>query len=183
MSMNILHSYTRVLLATEEPEAGKEAHRVLEILRRDHGHKLAVKLLQLEIMSGDQSPNAEAFFSELCAIFRSVHLIESNYKMVMHYIHHLRGIDEFLSRKALNQFIVQRLACHSIHEWTESAVVTMVWMATTPLEPSNQAAPEEVGSWLDDIHAAWSHSLTGEAANGALVVSRSRSKVAFADPH
>ncbi len=68
----------RALLATNDPECGAEATKVLHSLksvslqvqvfgnfgerRQDFGHKLAVTLLEIEILTKDHSPNVDAYY-------------------------------------------------------------------------------------------------------------------------
>lgn len=68
----------RALLATNDPECGAEAARVLDTLKsvrfhaqtfgtfgdrqQDFGHKLAVTVLEIEIVTKDPSPNVHAYY-------------------------------------------------------------------------------------------------------------------------
>jgi len=70
--------------------------------------------------------------------------------------------------KALKQFILQRLVPNRNDEWTESAVITLLWMSTSGKDQSVDV--EVLESWLGDIHRAWDRGLSAEAAHGALVL-------------
>ena len=69
----------RALLATNDPECGAEAAKVLDTLKsvsfqvqacvsstdkwQDFGHKLVVTLLEIEVLTKDPSPNADAYYN------------------------------------------------------------------------------------------------------------------------
>ena len=109
LRLNVDHAYVRALLATSDPGACAEAYDVLQRLRKDHGHLLAVMLLRLEVLSLEPTSNAESYFSELTAITRSMHLLETNHNIVLHHLHRLKDIDRGLAATALKQYIIQRL--------------------------------------------------------------------------
>ena len=69
----------RALLATNDPDSGAEAARILDILKsvghlsltfvayadieEEFGHKLAVTLLEIEILTKDPNPNVDAYYN------------------------------------------------------------------------------------------------------------------------
>ena len=171
MRLNVLHVYVRALLSLEDPSAGLEAHRVLEILHKDYGDKLAVMLLQLEITSRDPKPNADAYMAEMRTLTRIIPLLDSNHKIVMHYVHRLKDISVLHAKKVLRQYIVQRLAPYGNDLWTESAVLTLIWMSTMSSDEATPPHATNLHVDLDQIEQSWNRVLSVEAAHGALVVS------------
>lgn len=170
LGLNILHEYVRTLLTSEHPASVKEAGRILSLLRKRHGHKLAVMVLQLETICRDPSSSANTVYTELTAVIQSMHLLESNHKMAMHYLHHLHGLNNELATRCLQNYIRQRLAAESDYPYAEQAVITLVWMITT-FGQGDQFNPDNLLLWLDDINVTWEHPLSAEACHGAFVVS------------
>ena len=72
--------------------------------------------------------------------------------------------------KALKSYILLRLVRCDEDQWTEVAVVTLIWIVTIDTANSASFEPSELESYLDDVSQAWRKSLGCDAAHGALIV-------------
>ena len=156
----------RALLATDNPDAGAEAHRTLTSMQRDFGHKLAVNMLVLETMSKDPAPNLDAYTTELLKTIRTVHIIDTNHKFIMHHIHHLKPIGVEFALRSLKEYILRRLAPDAAQSRTEAAVVTYIWMSLSDTPPT----PQDLAHDLDSFCSTWNTCLSPEAAHAVLLL-------------
>ena len=157
----------RALLATNNPDTGAEAHRTMTLMQKDFGHKLAVSMLVLETMSKDPAPNLDAYTTELLKTIRTVHIIDTNHKVIMHHIHHLKLIDVESALKSLKEYILRRLAPDATQSRTEAAIVTYIWMSLSDPSPT---PPEDLANGLDSFCSTWNTSLSPEAAHAVLLL-------------
>ncbi|OAL23564.1 hypothetical protein AYO20_10960 [Fonsecaea nubica] len=148
----------RALLALEEGEAGQEAFQLLQVLREEYGHRLPVILLQLEVAAKDSCTNADAFSANLLSVVRSAHLIHSNHKLTAHAI------------RVLESYIVLRLASSDEHEWTEKAIITLIWLITAESEGQSSVDMLSLQGTFEKIYRAWNKALSAEATHGALIL-------------
>ena len=133
--------------------------------------------MHLETNFRGPDANVEACHTSLSAIARSVHLTESNFKIVIHYAHKLYTYDEGLAIKVLRDFLLQRLVIHGNDGWIERALVTFLSMGlktgNDPVtgRPSGPILePVDVQRLLNEVHQSWGKALEVEAAQGALVL-------------
>jgi len=71
---------------------------------------------------------------------------------------------------ALFIYIATRLAADDEHQWTENAVITYIWMMTTPRQ-TDPVIPLDFEDTLDSIHQSWGKVLSPVGAHAALIVS------------
>lgn len=145
-----------------------EAGNILKMLLRDYGNKLAVRLLQLDVVSKEENPNSESYHAALDAISKMVHLTEQNFSMVLHFVHQLREYSPELSTRFLERFLLQRLVPHGHEEWITKAFITLLWMSTT--RPVPCPSPSELWRLLTDLYTGWNKCLCQEATHGALLL-------------
>lgn len=70
----------------------------------------------------------------------------------------------------LKTYILRRLAHHEEDQWTEVAVVTLIWMAATDTTHPPSIEPAKLEADLNDVYKSWTKVLGPEATHGALVV-------------
>ncbi|ERF74169.1 hypothetical protein EPUS_03359 [Endocarpon pusillum Z07020] len=156
LRLNLLHTSVRALHCLECSEARQEAGDIMQILLRDYGNKLAVRLLQLDIISRTESPDRNAYHAALNAISMMMHLTKQNF-----------SINE-LACRVLKRFLLQRLASHGNEEWITKAFITLIWMSTTGESTDLQLS--ELGTLFNDLFSSWKSCLCPEATHGALVL-------------
>ncbi|RMD44146.1 hypothetical protein DV735_g955, partial [Chaetothyriales sp. CBS 134920] len=151
IKFNLRHTLVRALLACDGSAASEEAGIVLTRLKEDYGSKLAVHLLQLEILSRNLEPDPDGYLAELTIIIRTVHLTESNHKIILHHSHQLK----------------EASPTHA----TESTIVTYVWIACLEQSPPHSSMlPSDLHSDFDSFHASWNKSCSPEAADAILLL-------------
>jgi Meiosis protein SPO22/ZIP4 like len=168
LRLNILHTYVRALLATNTNLAGEEAARVLQLLKSEFGHKLAVTVLGIEVLTRDPGSDTETYYNEIVKVIRTVHLIDANHRLIMHYLHHLKTLSLQLALQALKQYIVQRLAPEESCQYTEAAIVTFIWMAASA--PSRPVLPSDLDADLTLVRQIWNRDLSPEAAHAVFLL-------------
>jgi hypothetical protein len=67
----------------------------------------------------------------------------------------------------LKCYLVERLAVDGNKEFVESALISLVWMSTSP-ECTNELA--SLDAMFTELHLIWSKSLSAEATNGILLL-------------
>lgn len=173
LQLNVLHTYARASLQAEDANTGLlRARAILEILQQRYEDNIAVSLLQLEIASrGDLS----AYFAGIDALSQS-QVTDSHYRIVMYHIHHLWTLDPAEARRSLKRYLVERLAVHGNKKFVESALISLVWMSTSP-ECTNETASLDAA--FTELRLIWTESLRAEATNGILLLLWRRIEKAF----
>ncbi|OQU93984.1 Fungal Zn2-Cys6 binuclear cluster domain-containing protein isoform 3 [Cladophialophora immunda] len=170
LRLTLIHTCVRALLAIEEPQAAQEAFQLLQVLRQEFGHKLPVTLLLLEVSAKDPSADPHAFSAELWNVVHSAHLIRSNHKLILHYVHHLKTLSISDAIRVLESYIVLRLAPSDEHAWTENAIITLIWLMTAENNNHNGVDTSPSEEAFDKIYRAWNKALSAEATHGALIL-------------
>ena len=174
LRLNVLHTYARALLRLKDADTGLlRARGVLETLRRFYrADNVAMVLLQLEIASrGD--PDAQFDWVDTLP---SLQLTDSHNKAVMHHLHRLRKLDPERARRVLQRYLVERLAVNGNDQWIESALITLVWMPTSPEYRDETTTLEAAFTGLSQM---WAKSLSAEAVHRVLVLLWKRIEEAF----
>lgn len=70
---------------------------------------------------------------------------------------------------ALETYIVTRLIPNENNEWTESAILNLIWLLVESFDDAVRTSAN-MHSILDKIHRAWNQTLSPEAARSAHVV-------------
>ena len=150
------------------------AQGVLEPLQRFCGaDDFAFLSLKLEIVSGG---DAGAYFAAVDALSR-LQLTESHYKAMMHHLIQMQKHDPGRARRALQYYLLERVALHGNDQWVEDALITLVWMSTSS-ECTNGIATLEAA--LTALSQIWTNSISAEATHGVLVFLWKRIEAEFA---
>ncbi|KAK5272684.1 hypothetical protein LTR99_002077 [Exophiala xenobiotica] len=170
LRLTLLHTYVRAVLSVPDAAAREEGCKAMQTLREEFGHKLCVIVLQLEIYRRDESPDVGAYCHELMKLIRTSHLILSNHKLIMHYIFHLKSMSINDAIEAIVTYITTRLAPGEESAWTDSAIVTLVWMITLSQAQDSSSFHHHATSRFNKIQTAGRMSVGPEAARAALVL-------------
>lgn len=127
----ILHLLTRGLMRLPGTDAKKKAWDTIADLDTRDSDRLAVLILKLDLFTTDPSVPTEDLCDILLRIVRIVHVTESTFKTILHYVHNLKTRSSHLTHVILEAFLLQRLLSAERVEWAEKALVTAVWNLTT----------------------------------------------------
>ncbi|KAJ4532789.1 hypothetical protein HRR76_007769 [Exophiala dermatitidis] len=170
LRLTLLHTYARALLASSGgfSKGDNELHETLGILCQEFGHKLPVLLLHLEIHAHGRAPCPGEYNTVLSKMIQLVHITQANHKMILWYIHLLKT-KSLQAINALETYIVTRLVPNENNEWTESAILNLIWLLVESFDDAVRTSAN-MHSILDKIHRAWNQTLSPEAARSAHVV-------------
>ena len=131
LKVSIMHHLVKVLMRLEGEEHRARAWNIVRDLEINHGGRLAVSLLKLDLFAQEPEPSAQDYQLILDKIILSVHLTEANVKTILHHLHQLRRWSPLLAQKSLATLISQRLLEATEPAWIEKAIVMSVWNVTT----------------------------------------------------
>ncbi|KAL2444410.1 hypothetical protein ABEF95_016731 [Exophiala dermatitidis] len=109
-----------------------------------------------EIFSGGHAPNLGDYHTVLSKMIQLVHITQANHKISQ-------------AINALETYIVTRLVPSENNEWTESAILNLIWLLVESFDDAVRTSAN-MHSILDKIHQAWDQTLSPEAARSAHVV-------------
>jgi hypothetical protein len=110
---------------------GERISVLLKQLKSEYGPRLPSLLLSLEVASAQSSRfDADNFTLQLQEIIRSVHLIDTNHRLVMHYIHKMNTISHFHALECIKAYILRRLIPEDMTEWKEHTIVDHIAMVS-----------------------------------------------------
>ena len=170
LSMNVLHTYTRLLHALKTTEYDAEVSQALALLRQHHGHKLAVTVLELEISIPTAVVDTDAFSTSLTRLFSTMPLIGSTHSIATSYILRLRTVNNALACQLLKDYILKRLGKETDCPFIEDTIVTLIWMFTDDLSSEISPNPKDLRFELKVIFEARKQPLCAVAAHAALVL-------------
>ena len=127
----ILHLLIRGLMRLPGTDAKKKAWNIIADLDTSDSDRLAVLILKLDLFATDPSVPTEGLCDILLRIIRIVHVTESTFKTILHYVHNLRPRSSHLTHVILEAFLLERLLNAERAEWAEKVLVTAVWNLTT----------------------------------------------------
>lgn len=97
----------------------------------------------------------------------------------MHQFHLLKSLSPSLAFRALSQALTQRLASTAFDTWIEKSIITLIWIATTLQDESGVKA--SLDATFTEAHRIWKKTLSPEATQRALIVSRHSPATSTAD--
>lgn len=110
----------------------EKVQNILKRLRSEYGPKLPVLLLSLDVIRAGSGPdlNCEAFTLQLQEIIHSVHLIDTNHRLVLYYIEQLNNRSSVHASSCVKTYILHRLIPEEKFEWCEQAIINYIAMVT-----------------------------------------------------
>ncbi|KIW20405.1 hypothetical protein PV08_00980 [Exophiala spinifera] len=186
MRLALLHTLVRALRSSQDFEDRDEACRVMVKLKEEFGHKACVIVLQLEIHKEDGRTDVDAFYQgrssshsgitivltyqEFLKLVRSAHLILSNHRLIMHYVHYLKSLSIHHAIEALMTYITTRLVVGEEHDWVDSAIIVLVWIMTLSGPSSPSRIHDQTSCRFNQIQSAGRVNMGPEAAQSAFVL-------------
>jgi hypothetical protein len=82
----------------------------------------------------------------------------------------LKGASVVRAVSVLDAYIVTRLAPNGEEEWTESTIITLIWLMTSEGMDDVQLKLSDFEESFTRVHQAWGNVLSAEATHGVLVV-------------
>lgn len=134
LQVSVMHSLIKALISLGGQEHIAKAWNILAELELEHGDRLAVSLLRLDLYSLDPVYPAQDYCDVLQKIVRTVHLTDSNVKTALHHIHKLRTRNARMAHMVLVTLAIERLAGVEEYRWLEKTLITLVWNFTTSAE-------------------------------------------------
>lgn len=170
LRLNVLHRYAQALASSTVVEHRAEAETTIGQLRHEYGPKLSILLLSLENCFSQQPPKPAEIISEnLRPIIETAHTLETNYRLIIHYVHKFIAIDRKEASSCLMQYILGRLIPEKKTELVEQAVVQYISIAIEETRDLAERA-RSLQKDLDDILASLSCPLSCRAAQAAQVL-------------
>lgn len=143
LRLNVMHSLgeyidntNRVRLLTIEVQAlirlpeklhAEKIQSLLRELKSEYGPKLPILLLSLEVICAQPDHyESDSFGLQLQEIIRSVHLIDTNHRLVMHYIHKLNSQSHSHALTCIKAYILQRLNPEDMSEWKDQTILSYI---------------------------------------------------------
>ena len=171
LKMSLSHRIIRTQLAIGGDGGWEKARSLLSDLRLEHGDRLLVLLLELELMSTEPIFPAQDYFIVLQKIARSVHTTDSNLRTIFHHLHKLKSNHPDLAFLILKTLTIERLLGAASTSWIEKAVLTAVWLSTSSPEMHDTIADLE--ELLETVYACTSAALGPHATHAAQMVETS----------
>lgn len=131
LKMSALHLLTKSLLALQSPDSTAKARDIVQLMDTEYGDKMLVCLLKLEILMSESQPDVKVYQGILTRLFRNVYLSKSNFKTLMHHIHHLRKLSPEVACECLGQLLSLRLFHGEKLDLVERVFVMRVWITTS----------------------------------------------------
>ncbi|KKY22142.1 putative zn cluster transcription factor rds2 [Phaeomoniella chlamydospora] len=158
LRLGVLHTYVRALML-DQSQPSAEVNRIVNILEKDYGSKLAVQLLSLERLSREKGVDAQRYYeggTMACGL--------------MYQIHQLNKSNATLALNALGWVLKYRLSKSGLNGLVEKAIVTLIWILSLS-EPSKETF-DGTASVLTATSETWKKSLSTEATGGCLIASK-----------
>lgn len=124
LRLTVLHYYAQALSKSSTKADQAQAESTIEQMRTEYGTKLPVILLSLELLCerNDADPNIIA--SQLRDVINTAHLLESNHRLILHFIYCLHAKNINLAIQCLKSYIINRLMRDGNVEWIEKAIIS-----------------------------------------------------------
>ncbi|KAF4535794.1 Tetratricopeptide-like helical protein [Lasiodiplodia theobromae] len=128
LRLAILNFLVRACLKVNTAESQDKARGIVDLLELDHGDKMVVHLLKLDVISADQELDVEQYYNVVVRMIRSIVLTDTNFKTIMHHAHIIKGKSPELACKALDKLLHDKLFQHENPQWIEKVTVTQIWI-------------------------------------------------------
>jgi len=164
----IMHALARALMKMPEDEARSKAWNIVNDLDSGPSDRLSVLILKLDLFKNEPGAETREYCNILLRIIRMIHVAETTFKTVLHYIHKLRSQSPTLTHTALDEFLLKRLVGVEKPEWLEKVLVTIVWNITASTNIAAETAL--LKQTLDSLSAQSSHLIGPSATHAAQIL-------------
>ncbi|MCJ1250157.1 hypothetical protein MMC30_007383 [Trapelia coarctata] len=164
----IMHALARALMKIPGDEARTKAWNIANDLDSGASDRLAVLILKLDLFDTEAGADSQEYCNILFRIIRMIHVTETTFKTVLHYIHKLRSQSHNLAHTVLDEFLLKRLIGIEKPEWLDKILVTIVWNITTSANVAAETAL--LKQTLDSLSARSSHPTGPSATHAAQIL-------------
>lgn len=168
----------RAFTGLKDSDSTSKAFDIISLLEMENTEfRMSTCVLQLNLLAVQSCVNTEQFFSVICRIIQSVHMIKGNFDVVMHQIHKLKKANEVggqadrqsasLACQALDMLLRRLYDVDEEIQQTcvEKVTVTRIWIVVTgrPTLESTMKLQE----LLDEILGTTGKPFSSEASHAA----------------
>ncbi|OJD25043.1 hypothetical protein ACJ73_03590 [Blastomyces percursus] len=161
----------------QQADGGAIVAGLLDMLEQEYGNRLPVILLNLDVISKATSPDSQRYYEKLCHVVRTIPATESNFEMIIRYVHRLNKWSSELATDILQQLLLQRLPLHNNISILEKCFVTYVWMQTAL--PDLTAGLDSLSTTVDKLGESLRKPLSEEAAQASLILKWKKANIAY----
>lgn len=129
-------------------------------------------LLSLEVVLTqiDSGVDCDAFNHQLEEVIRSVHLIDTNHRLIMYYIQKLRIHSHQHALTCLKIYVLQRLIPEKKSDWVEQAVINYLSMCSNIQDTQSTGNLQQLEQDLNLFANALKEDLHPNAAQAAHII-------------
>ncbi|KAF2114687.1 meiosis protein SPO22/ZIP4 like-domain-containing protein [Lophiotrema nucula] len=131
LRLSIMQCIVQAYMKLKTDESQKKANDLVSLMETEHGEKIVVCLLRLELLSASDDLDINRYYAVLLRMIRSVVLTETNFKTIMHHIHKLKDHSNSTVSRLLEDLLDIRLFEDGNEDWIEKVVITRIWIGTT----------------------------------------------------
>ncbi len=129
LKLSVTSCLVKALLGLQEENARAKASDLIDFLQTEVGDKLVVLLLRLELLSVNHDFDPTDYHDYLRRVISTVHLTDSNTKMILHHVYKLKSRNSALACTTLDQLYV-RLLDTDKENWVEKVFIARIWTST-----------------------------------------------------
>ena len=148
----------------------RRADAVVEQLHQEYGARLSTSLLALEIGLNQDDYNADNAMMEVREITRTVHLMDANHRLILHYIQRLSTKRHEEAIRCYRDYILYRLIPEGNVDWVEKSIITFIDLSAQGGCCDSLEAITALSKELDNFQQAFTSGLTSVAAQAAHVL-------------
>ncbi|PSN68963.1 SPO22-domain-containing protein [Corynespora cassiicola Philippines] len=134
LRLGIMQNLIQAYMKSSQGEGQTKAWHVLKLLEADHGEKMVVSLLKLELLYSAEAVETNQIHTVLHRMIYSIVLNERNFATIMHHVHKLKDHSDTAACGVLVDLLETRLFRDEYQAWIERAVVTYIWIKVTGAE-------------------------------------------------
>jgi len=127
-------------------------------------------LLSLEVACRQPQADVETVRTQLEEMIRSIHLIETNHKLILHYIDQLTSADAMSGMRCLQKYILHRLLPESNVVWVEQSIVKYVAVHCNSRSTASTSTIQALQNDLDTYYNALQSGMSLGASQAAQVL-------------
>ena len=165
LKFSTMHNTVRALVRLEGDAHRNRAWSIVHDLCLNHGERLAVALLKLDLYTAEPDPPPQDYSNVLESIIGTVHLTEKNLMTILHHVHQLRAWKPSLAHTVLSSLIFKRLLGSGETVWLEKTLITLLWNCTTTTEITDPISV--LTSLMHEIYTTPASALSPSATHAA----------------
>ncbi|KAL1391665.1 meiosis protein SPO22/ZIP4 like-domain-containing protein [Phyllosticta capitalensis] len=166
LRLAVLNYLIQAHLKLKSPHAKEKASGLIDMLEMNNGDPMVVSLLRLDLLTSEETPDAEHYHDALDRMMKQVVLTDPNFRTIIHHIHRLTKWKPELALKALDGLLYSRLFEQENKSWIEKAIMTRIWVTVESNQPDTKALSE----LLDHANQYMGEPLTAPATHASQTI-------------